>query len=178
MRNDNRGRSMGRSWVMLIPSILLVAVALPALGSEGSQSATPAAGSPAVISRVFGEASPVAVEDPVLAVAVVTVEPSAVIPPHVHVGTQIGTIDAGELTYTVLSGQVVIRRGADGPGAQPEPVSAGETVLLGVGDTVIENPGAAHQARNDGDEAVVIWLSTLFPDGAPRSEPVEATPAP
>ncbi len=156
--------------------VFLLAIAIPTLSGTGAQTGTPTAATPAVTSQVFAETSPVAVENPVLAIAVVTVEPGAAIAPHVHPGTQIGTIAAGKLTYSVLTGQVMIRRGNEGADASALPVRAGETVVLGVGDAVIERPGAVHQARNAGDETVVIWLSTLFPAGAPRSESVEATP--
>ncbi len=167
---------MSRLRTTLALGAFVLAITIPALAGVGAQTGTPIALPPAVTGQVFGEASPVAVADPVLAIAVVRVEPGAAIAPHVHPGTQIGTIAAGELTYSVLTGQVMIRRGTDTPGSAATAVRAGETVVLAAGDAVIENPGAAHEARNDGDETVVIWLSTLFPAGAPRSEPAAATP--
>ena len=72
----------------------------------------------------------------------------------------------------------MIRRGVDGPDAQPQAVAAGETATLSSGDAVIQNSGAAHQAHNYHDESVMIRLSTLFPTAALRSEPAEATPTP
>jgi len=163
-------------WVLIA---LTLSVAAQGMFGADAETATPTTGTPAAVtSRVLAAASPAAVEDPVLALGVVTVEPGAAIPPHVHPGTQIGTIAAGQLTYTVLTGEVRMHRGGDGSDGTVVPIRAGETVVLGAGDTVVEQPGAVHHARNEGSEMVVIWLSTLFPDGAPRAEYVEATPVP
>ena len=164
-------------------AFILLAVALPAavfgLPTIGAQTSTQAPVTPAAVtSQVFAEAAPATVEEPVLALGVVTVEPGAAIADHVHPGTQIGTIAAGQLTYSVVTGDVRFRRAADAPDAALRTIQAGETVLLGEGDTVIENSGAIHHARNDGDVPVIIWLSTLFPAGAPRAEYVAATPVP
>jgi quercetin dioxygenase-like cupin family protein len=51
-------------------------------------------------------------------------------------------------------------------------------VIVRVRDALIEPPGSVHQGRNAGDEPLVIYLSTLFPAGAPRAILVDATPAP
>ncbi|MBA3416237.1 MAG: hypothetical protein H0U10_13530 [Chloroflexia bacterium] len=169
---------MSRFRATLAGIALALTIAIPMLNQVGAQTGTPTTVPPAVTSQVFAEASPVVVTDPELAIAVVRVEPGAAIAPHVHPGTQIGAIAAGELTYSVLTGQVMIRRGGEAAASPATPVRAGETVVLVAGDAVIENPGAAHQARNDGDETVVIWLSTMFPAGAPRSAAVAATPGP
>jgi quercetin dioxygenase-like cupin family protein len=167
---------MGWHRTPLALAAFVLAIAVPTLDGAGSQTGTPAAETPDVSSQVFAEASPVAIEDPILAIAVVRVEPGGAIAPHVHSGTQLGTIAAGELTYTVLSDHVTIVRAREGADRPEDRVDAGETVVLGTGDAVIETPGAAHRARNDGDETVVIWLSTHFPAGAPRSEPAPAAP--
>ena len=57
-------------------------------------------------------------------------------------------------------------------------MSAGNTVVLRAGDSVPEQPGAFHQARNTGDEPVVILLATLFASDQPRTIFVAATPTP
>jgi quercetin dioxygenase-like cupin family protein len=49
--------------------------------------------------------------------------------------------------------------------------SSGQTLELGVGDTVSETTGMVHSARNAGSGPVVIYLSSLFPTGAPASSP-------
>lgn len=126
---------------------------------------TPAAGIPGLESRIYAAASPAPVADAELALGRVTVDPGATIPPHEHPGTQIADILSGELTYTVLTGQVAIV-GADGAELT---INAGETLRLRPGDAVVEQPGALHTARNEGNEPVVIVLATLFPAGSPRA---------
>jgi hypothetical protein len=75
---------MNRYYAALVPLVLLVAVAWLNLGSTASLGLKAVAESPAVTTKVFAEASSVAVENPVLALAAVTVKPGAAIAPHVH----------------------------------------------------------------------------------------------
>jgi len=133
---------------------------------------------PAVVSsEVLGRATPEAVENPELALARVTIMPGAEIAQHYHVGTQIASIVQGTLTYSVFTGEVLLYRQGEHT-ANPNRIQAGETVELASGDTVVEIPGSHHQAVNRGTTPVVIYLSTLFPAGAPRSVVVNATPIP
>ena len=133
---------------------------------------------PAVIaSEVLGHATPAMVENPELALGRVTIMPGAAIPVHYHAGTQIGVVVQGELTYTVFSGEIAWNR-EDSPSVDPRIIEPGETVVARAGDALIESPGAVHQGRNDGDVPLVIYLSTLFPAGAPRAVIVDATPTP
>jgi len=134
--------------------------------------ATPAYGQTGVSSQILAHASPVAVADPELSLARVTLDPGAVIPLHEHPGTQLATILAGELTYSVMTGTIMLV-GADGSDLE---IPNGDTVTLRAGDAVIEQPGSLHQARNDGTEQVVISIAALFPAGAPRTSYAEATP--
>src|SRR5688572_25702128 len=72
--------------------------------------ATPAV--PVVItSEVLGRAKPAVVDDAELALGRVTIMPGAAIPIHYHVGTQIGVVVQGELTYTFFSGAIAWHRG-------------------------------------------------------------------
>jgi quercetin dioxygenase-like cupin family protein len=128
-----------------------------------------------VSSEVLGHATPAVVENPELALARVTIMPGAEIPQHYHVGTQIASIVQGTLTYTVFTGEVLFYRHGEDP-SNPYHIQVGETVQIAVGDTVVETPGSHHQAINKGTAPVVIFLSTLFPAGAPRSVIVDATP--
>ena len=138
--------------------------------------ATPAA--PAVIaSEVLGRATPAVADHAELALGRVTIMPGAEIPIHYHAGAQIGAVVQGELTYTVFSGEIAWHRG-DHPDAAPTIIEPGQTVVVRVGDALIESPGSVHQGRNDGDEPLVIYLSTLFPANAPRAILVAATPTP
>ncbi len=139
--------------------------------------ATPEAAPMVITSEVLGRATPAAVENPELALGRVTIMPGAAIPIHYHAGTQIGTVVQGELTYTVFTGEIAWYR-AESPLADASIIGPGETVTVRTGDTLVESPGSVHQGRNDGDGPLVIYLSTLFPAGAPRAIIIEATPAP
>jgi quercetin dioxygenase-like cupin family protein len=174
---------MGRIVVLVIGTVALAAL----LTLQGMRTnsyalhlqadATPEPAGPVIIaSEVLGQVLPVAVDQPELSLARVTIMPGAALPRHVHPGTEIGAVVQGELTYTVFSGQVELYR-ADDPAEDPYLIQPGETVVVRAGDVLVETAGAVHQARNDGDGPITIYLSSLFPEGAPRSSLVEATPA-
>jgi quercetin dioxygenase-like cupin family protein len=177
---------MKRSHVGLFALLLLALCAVVwhgapsslALRARSSDTATPQGPAPIVIaSEVFAHVAPAAVASPELGLARVTIMPGAAIPPHYHPGTQMGFVAQGDLTYEVFSGDVLLYRGDD-PGAAPEVITAGETALARPGDILVEPPGSIHQGRNEGAAPTTIYVSTLFPAGAPRSIVVEATPVP
>ena len=143
-----------------------------------AQQATPEAAAPvAITSEVLGRAAPVAVDNPELALGRVTVMPGAVLPVHHHPGTQVGVVVQGELTYTVFTGEIEWYPGDDTTG-EPQTIGPGETVVVRPGDALVESPGSIHQGRNNGAVPLVIYLSTLFPMGAPRAIVADATPVP
>jgi quercetin dioxygenase-like cupin family protein len=149
-----------------------------ATANSHAEEATPVPAAPVVISsEFFASASPVPVDNPELSIARVTIMPRAVIPVHHHPGTQIGVVVQGTLTYTVYTGAVEWRHASDTEGSSSL-ITAGQTVQIPAGDAVIETPSSIHQGRNDGDTPVVIYLSTLFPAGAPRAIVGSATPTP
>lgn len=104
----------------------------------------------------------------------VTLKPGAEIAPHHHPGTQVSYIDKGTLTYTVLTGSVKVQSGpSDDHPKLIRKIDAGSTARIKAGQWIVEQPNEHHQARNAGDKPVVIYLSTLFPKGAPPSIPDE-----
>lgn len=88
--------------------------------------------------------------------------------PHTHPGWQLARVTAGELEYSVISGEGELLR-ADG---STEPMGPG-TYVLATGDGVIENPELVHFGANRGDEVVTIISATLFPAGEPVATLVE-----
>jgi quercetin dioxygenase-like cupin family protein len=143
-----------------------------------AQPTTPEAVAAAPIaSEVLGRAVPVAVENAELALGRVTVMPGAVLPVHFHSGTQIGVVVQGELTYTVFTGEIEWYR-TESRSDEPDMIRPGETVVVRPGDALVESPDSIHQGRNNGSVPLVIYLSTLFPTGAPRAVVVEASPIP
>jgi quercetin dioxygenase-like cupin family protein len=92
--------------------------------------------------------------------------------PHTHPGWQLARVTAGDLEYTVLSGEGVLLRAdgsseAMGPGAY----------LLAPGDGVIENPELEHYGANRGEDLVTIIAATLYPAGEPLATVIEEVPA-
>jgi quercetin dioxygenase-like cupin family protein len=169
---------MGRRPLTIVVTLVCGLAMMWGAGSPISlaQRVTPEATSPsAITSEVLGRAAPVTVENPELSLSRVTVMPGAVLPVHHHPGTQIGVVVQGELTYTVITGEIEWHRGDD-PVGEPRMIGPGETVVVRAGDALVESPDSIHQGRNDGAVPLVIYLSTLFPMGAPRAIVVEATP--
>ena len=169
---------MGRRPIPIVVTLLCGLALMWGAGSPISlaQLGTPEAAAPAAItSEVLGRAAPVTVENPELALGRVTVMPGAVLPVHHHQGTQIGVVVQGELTYTVFTGEIEWHRGDDPVGAL-RMIGPGETVVVLPGDALVESPDSIHQGRNNSSVPLVIYLSTLFPMGAPRAIVVEATP--
>jgi quercetin dioxygenase-like cupin family protein len=92
---------------------------------------------------------------------------------HTHPGTQLATIVEGILSYTVIKGEVKVTRAAGTQQAKVETFAAGQTAEIRPGDALVEMPEMVHSAKNNGKSAVVIYLSSLFPDGAPASSPAQ-----
>jgi quercetin dioxygenase-like cupin family protein len=109
-----------------------------------------------------------------LALSRVTIRPGATIPLHHHPGTQVSYVDRGTLTYSVETGSVKVMKGAsDDHPKVVRKIRAGQTGRIEAGRWIVEQPNEKHHAANRGDRRVVIYLSTLFPKGAPPSIPDE-----
>ena len=98
----------------------------------------------------------------------ITIPSGANLPPHIHPGMQIGRIEFGTLTYTIIEGSAKIKR-ANGT---EEIVQAGQTTLLKVGDSVSEPGGTVHSAKNESASAVIILSASLFDVEQPRAIPI------
>jgi hypothetical protein len=92
--------------------------------------------------------------------------------PHTHPGWQLARITAGDLEYSVISGEGVLLR-ADG---SSEPMGPG-TYVLATGDGVIENPELEHFGANRGEDVVTLISATLFEAGEPIATVIEDAPA-
>ena len=80
--------------------------------------------------------------------------PGAQTPPHTHPGQVVGTVLAGEITFT----------------------TQGTTKVYQAGETIVELPGVVGQARNAGSTPATVLAVYLLPQGAPLSTPVQETP--
>lgn len=162
---------------MLLRSVRILpafALAVVLVAGCGAASATPV---PSVASGIvreeLGSSLPGNAEGQRLTLWHYIIPAGSVLPPHWHPGWQIARIAAGTLTYTVLTGEVGVRRAN---GAE-ETYPAGQTIKLETGDSVLENPDEHHTATNAGSVAVELWATSLLTDGADVAIP-DPTPAP
>ncbi len=110
--------------------------------------------------------------DRTLALTRITIQPGTALALHHHPGTQIAYIDSGVLTYTVDQGTARVKKGpADDHPVLVRKLEAGDTARLKPKQWIVEQPSDHHHAANEGDVPVVLYLSTLFPKGAPPSIP-------
>ena len=121
--------------------------------------------------QVLGESKSDRAPGQVVVLSRVVIPVGQELPPHTHPGPQLAVIEQGTLTYTIYKGSVQVTHAAGMPDAKVETVNAGQTIDLKAGDSIIEQPGMEHRAQNKGDVPIIIYLSSLFPEGAPASSP-------
>lgn len=142
----------------------------PAKSPAASPVASPAAG---IVRTPLGSAEPDTAPGEQLGLWHYTIPAGAALVPHTHPGWQVARIVAGTLTYTIIEGKATVLRG-DGT---TEIHGADETITLGSGDSIVENPGLAHFGANLGTQPVEIYAASLFTDGAAPATAL-ASPSP
>jgi quercetin dioxygenase-like cupin family protein len=119
-----------------------------------------------------GIQNPAGAKGRTLGLSRVTVPGHAILAAHHHPGTQTAYIDQGTLTYTVYRGHVDVMQGdADNHPTRVRHIAAGQTGQIKAGQWIVEQPTTHHMAQNKGHKAIVIYLATLFPNGAPPAIP-------
>ena len=157
---------------MLLP--LLSSLALAACGSgDATPPPSPAEGVTQVQRQLLQSTTTDRAPGQTLELSRVIIPAGQEIAAHTHPGAQLAVIAEGTLTYTVLTGQVQVTRDAGSANAKAETVTAGRSVELRTGDTVVETVNMVHTAKNTTGGPVVIYLSSLFPEGAPASSPAQ-----
>ena len=96
-----------------------------------------------------------------------TIPPGANLPPHIHPGMQIERVEFGTLTYTVVKGSAKIIRA----NRTEEILTAGQTTLLKVGDSLIEPGGMVHYGKNESASIVILLSASLFDAKQPKAIP-------
>ena len=100
-----------------------------------------------------------------------TMPPGEALPAHSHPGATLLQIEAGEMSYTVVRGQVRFwTRDADGK-RMDRLVTAGETMVFGPGDAIFYDADTAHSAVNPGDVPVAVIAVTLLDTSQPQAIP-------
>jgi quercetin dioxygenase-like cupin family protein len=156
----------------LLPLLIcvLLGASLVACGAETDSAKSTNAGVTEVVRQPLQSATSDRAPGQIVGLSRVIIPAGQNIAAHTHRGPQLAVIVEGTLTYTVIRGEVQATRGF-GPDARNETIKPGQTVDLKPGDSLLETPGMVHTAKNGGKTAVVIYLSSLFPDGAPASSP-------
>lgn len=118
-----------------------------------------------VTSKVLGRGYPNDAPGRILELVSITIPSGANLPPHIHPGMQIGRVEFGTLTYTIVKGSAKITR-ADGT---EEILRAGQTTLLKAGDSLMEPGGTVHNAKNESASIVIILSASLFNAKQPKA---------
>jgi quercetin dioxygenase-like cupin family protein len=164
------GRNRGTT-----PSVSLVAALVeadkpltqeaPAAGTAGRALA---GGTEPIATDLLGEARPGAAPGYRLRLMRFTFAPGAGNEPHTHPGMQLAYVEAGALRYTVLRGEVRIRRAS----GEVETLTAGHVAVIEAGDWFVEKRGLVHFGRNAGSTPLVLAVVSLFEADEPLSSPV------
>jgi quercetin dioxygenase-like cupin family protein len=165
-----------KTWLKLLLPLLVTGLVITGCGGDDkddSSATTAARGVTEVTRQVIAQSNPTTAPGQLLELTRVIIPAGESLAPHTHPGPQMAIIDEGTLTYTIIKGSVQVTRAAGTSDAKTETASAGQTIELKPGDSLIETPGMEHEAKNAGKDAIVIYLSSLFPQGAPASSPVQ-----
>ncbi len=156
------------------PAAAVLLAAGVALGAVLPQAFGDTAKAPTAVRNALAQTSDVqGAPGRTLILSRVAVQPGATLAPHHHLGSQVARIQSGSLRYTVLSGEVVVRRGeSEGNPKVVRRIKAGQTGTLHAGEWIVEQPSDIHRAANRTSKPVVIYLATLLKTGAPPATPV------
>jgi quercetin dioxygenase-like cupin family protein len=167
----------------VVTILVLVVLAFGLVAANGAltlakQGTPPAETTASVTREILGAGEPAAAPGETLELVRYTIPPRFQIAPHTHPGMQVNQIVSGELTYTVVDGEISITRAATAGTPGPmETLGSGQTTVFRPGDSFVEAEGMVHFAENAGTEPVVILTASLFASGEPPSSVVAvATP--
>jgi quercetin dioxygenase-like cupin family protein len=131
----------------------------------------PAGGTEPIVTDLLGEARPGAAPSYRLRLTRFTFAPGAGNEPHTHPGMQMAYVESGALRFTVLRGEVRIRRASGGV----ETLTAGHDAVIEAGDWFVERRGLVHFGRNAGSTPLVLAVVSLFEADEPLSSPAPSS---
>jgi len=148
---------------------------LAARATSAAQDATPEA--QPIVNTILGRGMPNDAPGKVLQLEQYTFAPGAVIPNHIHPGAYLIYVESGDFGFTVIKGDAEITHGGS---MDAEPIQAGAEVVAHQGDSLFENGGVVHSARNAGSEPVVVITAALLAADQPSIAMTndEGTPMP
>jgi oxalate decarboxylase/phosphoglucose isomerase-like protein (cupin superfamily) len=155
--------------------LLLVGAASCTTEATGTPAGVTSGTAPAAIQKIVlnQQKDPPGAPGRTLTLIRYVIAPGAKLSPHVHPGVQLAYIEAGTLTYTIVSGTATVRRA----GGDPTPVTGPTTITLDPGDAVTETDGMVHYGANEGAVPLVI-LATLLTDSSQDLAVTVSIPSP
>jgi len=137
-------------------------------GSSFAQDATPTAPAAPITDTLLASGMPNNAPGMVLQLEEYTIAPGAAIPTHTHPGAYAIYVKQGSFGFTVVQGEATITRAGS---TTAETISAGNEVIANPGDSLFENGGVVHTARNAGDDLVIVDTAALLMAGMPSLMP-------
>jgi quercetin dioxygenase-like cupin family protein len=164
---------MIRYFRIVFALLMVTALATMAVERATAQDGTPAA--QPITDTVLASGLPSDAPGYVLQLERITIAPGAAIPTHIHPGSYAIYVDSGLFAFKVIKGEAQITRAGS---TTVETIGPGEEVTANPGDSIFENGGVVHSARNAGDDLVVVTTSALLMQGMPSLMPSndEGTP--
>jgi quercetin dioxygenase-like cupin family protein len=154
-----------RQFFYTFPLVALTAFSSVEIARSQKTNLSENAYSQSVTREVLASGNPNDISEKLLELVRYTIPSEAKLPPHIHPGIQIGRVEFGTLTYTVVKGSAKIVR-ADNT---KEILQAGQTTLLKVGDSVSEPGGMVHYGENQSDSIVILLNASLFDAKKPKA---------
>lgn len=149
---------------LLSSFLILACISIPKISLAQVNSAVNNS-SQTVTREVLASGIPAEIDGKILELVRYTIPPFTNLSPHIHPGIQIGRIELGILTYTVVEGTAQIKRGD----ASEELLQAGETTFLYAGDAVVEPAGMVHYGKNETPSPVILLSTSLFEADQPKA---------
>lgn len=87
--------------------------------------------------------------------------------PETSPATALIAVESGAMTVTMDAAAVVQRSAPGAPNPERDEYAAGTELTVEAGQAMIGQPYAAVDARNDGDEPLVIFMAVIQPAPAP-----------
>lgn len=165
-----------RTFTMTVAVITVCTLLATSAGRLSAHGGTPVADSAPITDTSLGHGLPTNAPGQVLTLERITLAPGAGFPVHVHPGAYVVMVESGTLEFPILKGEAIVTRAGS---TSTETITAGNSIVLNAGDSLFEQEGVVHTARNAGKEPAVILAASLLAADQPGLQPSndQGTPA-
>ncbi|MEH2008890.1 cupin domain-containing protein [Nostoc sp.] len=147
---------------------LILPLAILAFGSvvvKSQEISSPNPPTQSLTREVLASGYPTPDKKQILELVRYTIAPRKKLPTHTHPGMQIGRVEAGTLTFTVVKGEAKVTK-ANGTELI---LQKGKTIQLTVGDSLVESVGIVHYAENQTNKPIILLSASLFNANQPKA---------